>query len=194
MAERVHMPPLFTPVFVDKRVALAPGEFREAAENIDEFLLTKLRKGTEGTCSTDGYVRVDSMKILSRSMGQAEHGRFTGDFIYYCKVRMECLRLTEGQVVDAQVLKANKMGAYAILMEGGQPLEAARVLLPREFHVGNAEFDALVPGISIKLRILRAVFQKNDAFIQAVGVLDTTVGGAKAALLPALLPAVVTEA
>jgi len=107
---------------------------------------------------------------------------------------MECLRLTEGQVVDAQVLKANKMGAYAILMEGGQPLEAARVLLPREFHVGNAEFDGLVPGISIKLRILRAVFQKNDAFIQAVGVLDTTVGGAKAALLPALLPAVVTEA
>lgn len=187
---------IFSPVFVDQRVSLTPMEFREASGDIDAFLLAKMKKDVEGQCCMDGYVREGSMRILARSMGQAEHGRFTGDFLFYCKTRMDCLLLTEGQIVEGQVLKANKMGAYALLTEEGQTLEAARILLPREFHVGSTDFDGLTPGSRIRMRILRARFQKNDAFIQAAGVLESIVGeAANAGILPPLLPAVTaTEA
>jgi hypothetical protein len=163
---------IFTPVFIDQRIALTPQEFRQAADDIDGFLLTKMKKNIEGACSRDGYVREGSMQILARSMGQAEHGRFTGDFLFYCKVKMDCLALHEGQIVNAQVLKANKMGAYALLTEGGQTLEAARILLAREFHSGQANFDSIKEGDSIRVKILRSIFQKNDSFIQAAGVLE----------------------
>jgi DNA-directed RNA polymerase subunit E'/Rpb7 len=187
---------VFKPVFIDQRVALTPLEFREAASDIDGFLLAKMKKDLDGQCCIHGYVREGSMQIVARSMGQAEHGRFTGDFLYYCKIRIDCLTLHEGQVVEGQVIKANKMGAYALLTEGEQTLEAVRVLLPREFHVGSAEFDGLEPGTRIRMKILRSRFQKNDAFIQAAGTLETVSGpGLVTGPVKALLPAVTaTEA
>jgi DNA-directed RNA polymerase subunit E'/Rpb7 len=163
---------IFTPVFIDQRIALTPQEFREAADDIDGFLLAKMKKNVEGVCSRDGYVREGSMQILARSMGQAEHGRFTGDFMFFCKIKMDCLSLHEGQIVSGQILKANKMGAYALLTEGDQTLEAARILLAREFHHGQENFDSLKEGDAVRIKILRSIFQKNDAFIQAAGVLE----------------------
>jgi hypothetical protein len=185
--------PVFSPVFIDHRVSLSPSEFRDASTDIDAFLLAKIKKTVEGVCSIHGYVREGSLQIMARSMGQAEHGRFTGDFLYYCKLRMDCLALHEGQILDAQILKANKAGAYALLTDGGQTLEAARVLLPREFHVGNVDFDALAPGSRVRVKILKSVFQKNDAFIQALGTVEETLGASSASSasgpLPVLKPA-----
>ena len=91
----------------------------------------------------------------------------------------------------------NKAGAYALLTDGGQTLEAARVLLPREFHVGNVDFDALAPGSRVRVKILKSVFQKNDAFIQALGTVEESLGPSSASVgeaLKPLQPAVATEA
>ena len=167
---------VFIPVITEYRISLSPVEFRDASVDIDAFLLNKIKKLVEGICGIHGYVREGSVQILARSMGQAEHGYFTGDFIYYCKLRMDCISLHEGQIVDAQVLKANKSGGYALLTERGQTLEAARILLPREFHIGNVEFDTLMPGARVRVKILKSVFQKQDAFIQAIGTVEEFLG------------------
>jgi hypothetical protein len=47
-----------------------------------------------------------------------------------------------------------------------------RILVPRDLHIGNAEFDALQVGQGIRVKILRSRFQANDAFIQAVGTFE----------------------
>jgi len=171
------MPPfasmtLYRPVFMDRRVQVTPSELGDAAADIDAFLLKKIRKGLEGACCTHGYVRKGSTQMLARSMGQAEHCRFTGDFMYFCKIRILCMLPEVGQVVDAQVLKANKLGAYALVVDQGNVTEAMRILVPRDLHIGNAEFDDLMPDQIVRVRILRSRFQGNDAFIQAVGTYE----------------------
>ena len=128
---------------MDRRVQVTPSELSDAAADIDAFLLKKIRKGLEGACCTHGYVRKGSTQMLARSMGQAEHCRFTGDFMYFCKIRILCMLPEVGQVVDAQVLKANKLGAYALVVDQGNVTEAMRILVPRDLHIGNAEFDDL---------------------------------------------------
>jgi len=165
---------LFQPVFLDQRIDLSPVEFREAAGDITGYLLEKMRKRMEGRCTTHGYVRNDSMQILARSMGQAEHGRFTGSFLYYCKIRMDCFLPHAEQVVEGRILKMNKLGAYALLTENGDDLEAMRILLPRDLHLGNAAFDSLTVGSLVRMRLLRSRFQANDAFIQSVAIYDST--------------------
>ena len=168
--------PLFQPVFIDQRVALKPSEFREAIADLDGYLLAAMRKGVEGTCNAQGYIRPGSMQILARSMGQAEHCRFTGDFIFYCKVRMECLMPFDGMIVEAQVLKANKLGAYVLVTEKKKRLEAMRILLPRDFNMGNPEFDNLKVGDEVRIKVLQTRFQVNDAFINGVGTLEAFLG------------------
>ena len=163
---------LFKPVFIDQRVALKPTEFSDAASDIDAYLTAKISKDLEGQCCTHGYVRPRSTEIMARSMGQAEHGRFTGDFLYNCKVKIQCLLPTAEQIVDARILKMNKLGGYALLVDGGRVREAMRILLPRDLHLGNTDFDALVVGQGVKVKLLRSRFQAKDAFIQSVGLFE----------------------
>jgi hypothetical protein len=157
---------------MDQRVALTPSEFREAAEDIDAFLLNKMKKGLEGLCCAHGYVRPRSTQILARSMGQAEHGRFTGDFMFHCKLKLQCLLPHADQVVDARILKVNKLGAYALVVDDGRALEAMRILVPRDLHIGSAEFDAISVGQGIRVKLLRSRFQSKDTFIQSVGLFE----------------------
>jgi len=183
---------LFKPVYLDQRVALAPTEYREATTDIDAYLVGKIRKSLEGMCSTHGWVRPGSTQILARSMGQAEHGRFTGDFQYYCKVKVLCFEPYANQIVDARILKMNKLGAYALVVDQGKLHEAARILVPRDLHMGNAEFDGLTEGQGIRIRLLKSRFQTNDAFIQSVGMYEGLSASASAAAdeEATLLPAV----
>lgn len=162
----------FKLVYLDKRVALSPSELRDAAGKIDDYLVGKIRKEIEGQCCTHGYVKPGSTQILARSMGQAEHGHFTADFIYQCKVRVRCYLPYADQVVDARILKVNKLGAYALMFDEGRISEAMRILLPRDLHLSNAEFEALEPGQGVRVRILRSRFQNSDPFIQAVGMYE----------------------
>ena len=172
MAAGVRTMSLFKPVYLDQRIALAPTEFRNAADGMDDFLVKKIRKNLEGQCCTHGYVRPGSTQILARSMGQAEHGRFTGDFLFNCKVKIMCLLPTADQIVTGRILKMNKLGGYALIVDDGQLREAMRILLPRDMHRDNLEFDNLQVGQGVKIRLLKSRFQAKDAFIQAVGTYE----------------------
>lgn len=163
---------LFKQVFIDQRVSLKPSELQEATSDIDGFLVAKIRKDLEGQCCMHGYVQPGTTQILARSMGQAEHGQFTGDFIFHCKVKVQCLLPHADQIVDARILKMNKLGGYALIVDEGRLHEAMRILIPRDLHLGNAEFDALTVGQGIRVRLLRSRFQSKDAFIQSVGVFE----------------------
>lgn len=192
----VRMTTIFKPVYLERRVTLTPTEFRDAATDIDGYLLGKLKKELEGQCCSHGFVNPGSTQILARSMGQAEHGRFTGDFIYYCKLRAQTFLPYANQIVNARVFKMNKAGAYALIVEDGKVLETMRILIPRDLHLGNAEFDGLQMGAGIRVRVLHSRFQNNDAFIQGVGMYEGTVDitgvaeGVETAGLPPLQPAV----
>lgn len=187
-------PSLFRPVYMDHRVTLTPIELRDAAKDIDAYLTKKIRKRVEEECCIHGWVRGGSTQILGRSMGQAEHCRFTGDFLYTCKIRVLCYLPESGQIVDAQILKVNKGGAFALVVDNGRVTEAVRLFLPRDLHLGNQEYDALQEGQVVRGKILMSRFQAKDPFIQAVGTFEgmsmaeVTVPAKKGAFEPAMTP------
>jgi len=163
---------LFKPVFLDQRITLKPSEFAEAAADMDAHLIGKIRKDLEGQCCSHGYVRPGSTQILARSMGTAEHCRFTADFLFLCKIRVLCLLPYTDQIVVARILKVNKLGAYALIVDEGRVHEAMRILIPRDYHLGNQEFDALKEKQGIRVKILKSRFQTKDAFMHTVGIYE----------------------
>jgi hypothetical protein len=68
-------------------------------------------------------------------------------------------------MLEALVIKVNKMGAYAVFQE------AIRVLLPRDLHIGDTDFDNIKEGDMISVRIERSRFGAGDSYIMAVGKL-----------------------
>uniref|UniRef100_A0A6C0KZR5 S1 motif domain-containing protein n=1 Tax=viral metagenome TaxID=1070528 RepID=A0A6C0KZR5_9ZZZZ len=157
---------MYKAVFLEERVSLSPNDIskKDGAGDLNELLLNRLKNKIEARCIASGYVKPDSLEVLHRSMGMAENGRFTGNYIFYLKLRCKVFHPETGTPVDCKVLKVNKMGAYVVLDE------AMRVLLPRDLHIGNTDFDSLKPDDSVSIQILRSRFQTNDAFISAVGM------------------------
>ena len=172
---------MYKPVVLEERVALNPTELSdtENTTNMDSLLLQRIKVKIEGRCISAGYVKPDSLEILHRSMGIAENGRFTGNYLFYVKLRCKVFHPETNTPVECRVLKVNKMGAYVVLDE------AMRVLLPRDLHLGNTTFDALSPEDTVMVQVLRSRFQTNDPFISSVGLFISRSAVAAAAAAPA---------
>ena len=157
---------MYKSVFLEERISVNPSDItkREVAHDVDSLIVERLRKKIESRCISSGYVKPQSLELLHRSMGTAENGRFTGNYIFYVKLRCKVFHPETDTPIECKVIKVNKMGAYAVFDE------AMRVLLPRDLHIGNVEFDGLSPDDTITLHILRSRFQTNDPFISAVGM------------------------
>lgn len=158
---------MYNSVYLDERVALTPMEIGSisSAESISEMLTKKLKEKHESKCNANGYVKPGSVSILARSMGVAENGRFTGNLLFDCKIKCDVFYPIGGAEIEATVIKVNKMGAYVHYDE------AIRILLPRDLHVGNVEFDTIEEGKNVRVRLERSRFQANDPYIMGVGVL-----------------------
>lgn len=155
-------------VFEDK-VMLTPADLSREITSFDDILLEKLKASLESKCSRHGYVLPGSLELLSRSMGSAEKGRFTSDFLYYIKAQGKVLNPPDGFQIEGEVARKNKMGLYVIINN------AIRIMIPRDLHIGNEEFDAIQLGDVIRVEIKKSRFQVNDTHILSIGQYLSTV-------------------
>lgn len=158
---------MFHSMYIDERVFITPSE-NNAIRSVDGYnhlLLDKLKDKHEGKCNANGYIRPGSIELLARSAPIAENGKFTGNYTYDCRFKCDILYPTAGNVMEAYVIKKNKMGVYAVYKE------AIRILLPRDSHQGNQAFDQIKLGDTIRIKIQTSRFQTNDPYIGAVGML-----------------------
>jgi DNA-directed RNA polymerase subunit E'/Rpb7 len=156
-------------VFQEK-VAIQPIDLRPDITSFDDILLSKLKKQLEGKCSKHGFVIPNSLQLLSRSLGFAEKGRGTADFLYYLKAQGKVYNPPDGLVVEGEVSLKNKMGCYVILHS------AVRIMIPRDLHIGNEEFDSLEVGDRIQIEIKKSQFRVNASHILSIGLFLSRVG------------------
>ena len=93
-----------------------------------------------------------------------DSGRFSGDWAFLVKAKGRVLHPPEGTMVEVEVLKSNKMGIYAVYEN------AIRLMVPRDLHLGDEEFDSLKVGDRINVEIQKSRFQLRDPFIVSVGI------------------------
>lgn len=153
----------YTAIF-EERVPLTPRDLGKDIENIDDILLDKMSTRLENKCSRHGFVLPGTLKILSRSMGYVEKGRFTGDIVYHIQAEGKVLNPPTGIIIEGIVIRKNKMGMYVSFDD------AIRVILPRDLHIGNEEFEAAAVGETVKVEIQKSRFQVNDPYILSVGL------------------------
>ena len=153
-----------TEAFFQEKVYLTPKDLRNDIDSVDNILVEKLKERLEQRCSPHGYVMPGTLEILTRSTGMVDSGRFSGDWAFLVKAKGTVLNPPEGSLVEVEVLKSNKMGVYAVYEN------AIRLMVPRDLHLGDEEFDALKVGDRIKVEIQKSRFQLRDPFIVSVGI------------------------
>jgi ribA/ribD-fused uncharacterized protein len=138
---------------------------RDGYGSIDDVIEKKIKETYEGKCSRSGYVLPNSVKLLSRSVGMVEKGRFTGDILFYAEATCKVYQPPEGVILAGRVTHRNRMGIYVDYND-----HAIRIMVPRDLHIGNEEFDSIEVGDIVKVEIKKSRYQVNDVSILSVGV------------------------
>ena len=176
----------------EEQVALTPKDLSQNIESIDAILKDKLQKKLEGKCSRNGFVIPGKLTVLSRSMGTMERGRFTGSILFHIQAEAEVLNPPEGATLEGVVIRKNKMGMYvSYSVNDSKKEDAIRVIIPRDLHIGDENFEKIEIGERVKVQIKKSRFQINDPYILSVGVLLGSV--AKGTSSGAAAPPVVAE-
>ena len=166
-------------VLFEQKMALTPKDMNKMTVegSIDSLLLDNFRETIEGKCSQHGFIIPMSLEIISRSMGQLEHGRYTGNIVFHVQLQGRVYNPANGTQISGTIEKKNKMGLYIIYND------AIRILVPRDLHIGNERFESLEVGETITVEIRKSRFQIQDAFILSIGVL---IEGAPVVITPSL--------
>lgn len=148
------------------RVLSVPAKYIQ--KNIRGSLLGQLHATVEGRCGVEGYIQPKSAVIIDHSLGKI--GLLNPGVQYRVRFHADICYPHKGQVFVAPVGFKSKIGVHAELL----PI---RVLLPRDLHIGNTEFENIKDGEEIKFEVLGAEFKQNDdaifilaRFIERVGV------------------------
>ncbi len=172
----------------EEKVSLTPRDLANQKLNIHGSLIAKLSDKMEGTCSLHGWVIPDTLKLLSRSMGYLESGRFTGDLVFHVQVQAKVLNPPSGSHLVGEVVGNNMMGMYVSYKVPMKEVnkktkqvetimtDAIKIILPRDLHIGDEEFSKVQIGEKVRLEIKKSRFQVNDKYILSVGVFEGKVG------------------
>jgi len=151
--------------FFEKKISLNPSDFNEMKTvSVDDLLTKKAKETMEGKCSEQGFVLPGSVELLSRSMGYFESARFTGDAIYYLKLKGQVVYPVDGIKVSGTVIRKNKMGLYINYKD------AIRIQVPRDLHLDRPEFEEIQVGETVEVELKRSKFAIHDAYILASGM------------------------
>jgi hypothetical protein len=145
-------------IFQDDPLSFSYEEYETRLAN---HILSKIKKTVEGKCLEDGYVKIDSVTLLSFSCGvcQADKLKYTAS--YECLI---CLPV-EGMPIRCVVVSNSNGGVRAVIK--GEKVTPMVVFVSRdlpcakdltEFQEGDT-FDAEVYGVKYEL---------NDTFVSVL--------------------------
>jgi len=130
--------------------------------NIQSSLLSQIKASVEGRCGTEGYVQPKSSVIIDYSLGRMSI--LKPGVSYRVKFQADICLPHKGQRLEVPAAFRSKIGLHAEI----KPL---KVLLPRDLHIGNAEFEAVSDGDMIEVEVMGAEFKQNDEDIFVLGKL-----------------------
>lgn len=152
---------------------------RNLKKNIQSSLLAQIRHKYEGKCVAEGYLQPRSFVVVDYSLGRTNLIR--GGVDYVVRFQADVCLPHPGQVFRAPVALKSKIGIHADL----SPL---KILLPRDLHIGNGDFEDAEESQEIEFEVVGARFQQGDESIVVLGKLKTLVRPAALGAVPDEIP------
>jgi DNA-directed RNA polymerase subunit E'/Rpb7 len=138
--------------------------FTSIGENIKENIEEFLRLQIEGKCIDEGYIRPNSIKIVSYSAGVIIGNNVIFNILFECLV----CRPVEGIRFRALVKNVTKAGIRAEINETKSPVV---VFIARDHHYKSKEFALLKEGDDVNVRVIGIRYELNDEYISIIGEL-----------------------
>ena len=150
---------IFTPLISTENIIVP---FNLVGKNIQDNILKILKRKFEGKCMKDGYIAINSIKIISISSGIV-----MADCIKYC-VSYQCQVCfpVENMVNDCTVKNITKAGIRAEISKYEKTPMV--IFIARDHNYNNENFNNVEENQIISVKIIGQRFELNDEYISVI--------------------------
>jgi DNA-directed RNA polymerase subunit E'/Rpb7 len=142
----------------------------EIGKNIKPNLENKIISKVSGKCINEGFVKPNSVKIVSYSSGSIMSEYVEFHVIYECMI---CLPV-EGMLVECSTKTITKAGIHAQVIDDDANMPLT-VFIARDHHSVDHRFQNIKEGNNLTVRIIGIRYELNDNCICAIAKLvDST--------------------
>jgi len=127
--------------------------------NMQASLTAQLKMDFEGKCSSDGFIQRNSITIVNYSLGRTNYVK--GGVDYEVTFQADVCMPHNGQKFKAPVTIRSKIGIHA-------ETPPIKILIPRDLHIGNEEFDNIKIDDDIEFEVVGSKFKQQDKDIIVV--------------------------
>lgn len=155
--------PIYSRGLITRNVVLP---ITNIGKNIRETLENCIRFNYEGKCLVEGFIKVNSSKIITYSSGLIQRGnQISFEVIFECEI---CFP-SEGTKINCIVKNITKAGIRA---ESANDIPSPVVVfIARDHHYNNDRFNTIKEDDLIVVRIIAQRFELNDKFVSIIGEL-----------------------
>jgi DNA-directed RNA polymerase subunit E'/Rpb7 len=138
----------------------------EVGKNIKQNLEKSISKKTEGKCIAEGFIRPNSVKVLTYSSGNVNGDLIEFHTVYECMV----CHPVEGMLIECQTKTITKAGIHAEIVDNDGTVPVT-VFIARDHHFSDKYFSTIKENMKIKVQVIGARFELNDPYICVIGKL-----------------------
>jgi DNA-directed RNA polymerase subunit E'/Rpb7 len=138
----------------------------EVGDSTKLNLERKIVYKTEGKCIPEGFVRPDSVKIITYSSGVVKMNLIEFQVIFECLI----CNPVEGQMVECKTKSITKAGIHAEVMTDKKFIPM-KIFVARDHNYSNRLFGGIKEEDTINVRIIGKRYELNDPYIVAIASL-----------------------
>ena len=134
----------------------------EIGNNLDEIIVEKLKNTYEGKCSKEGFIKPNSIKLITYSSGLIKNGKVSFDIVYECYI----CKPVEGMIIQNCIVKnVTKAGIRA---ETKGDMSPVVIFISRDHHYQNSDFSKIKENDNIIIRVIGIRYELNDKYISII--------------------------
>ena len=135
-------------------------------KNLKEDIEENIKANFEGKCVVEGFIKPNSVKIITHSSGTIERGnQILFEIVFECDV---CFPV-EGMIVSCVAKNITKAGIRA--ESAGEVPSPIVVFIAKDHHFNVPYFTEIKEGDKINVRVVGQRFELNDKYVSIIGEL-----------------------
>ena len=139
---------------------------REIGNNVKQILEEKIISANEGKCIAEGFIKPNSVKIISYSSGVIGSNIVEFQTIYEC---MMC-HPVEGMLIECTSKTITKAGIHAQVLDKDMVIPVT-VFIARDHHNTDRYFNSIKENAEILIKVIGIRYELNDPYICVIGKL-----------------------
>lgn len=154
---------IYTKQIINEKITL---KFSDVNSDLENIILEKIKIKIEGKCINHGYVKTNSVKLLTYSCGELFSDSIIFDLVIECLISCPF----ESMILECKVVSTTKVG-FKCNINDDNDSNPYLIFVARDHNYNNPKFSNINIEDIIYVRVIGHRYELNDTFISVIAEL-----------------------